>query len=891
MNDAEQRRLEANARREEYWVQWGPYLPERQWATVREDYSANGDPWAAFPHEHARSRAYRWGEDGLLGWCDLQCRLCFSFALWNERDPILKERLFGLTNPEGNHGEDLKEEHHYIDATPTSSWGKGRYRYPQGLFPYEALAQANARASLEDREFELEDTGVFDEQRYFDFDVTYAKVSPREVLIELTAHNRGPEARPLHVLPTLWFRNTWAWGQHEEDATEEPSLVGREGRIDAEHPTLGAYTLELDPRDRDGAEVLVTFNESNAELLWGAPSRRPQQKDAFHRRVVNGERGAVALDGRGTKGCFHLKMTVPARGSRTVRLRLFEGSVEAERPASSAFGADFDRVLDARRGEADAFYDGVISPRASAEERAVARQAYAGLLWTKQFYYYVPRDWLDGDPAQPRPPKGRTRNQDWAGHLYNRDVLSIPDKWEYPWYAAWDLAFHMVPMARIDPFFARAQLELFLREWYLHPNGQLPAYEFHLSDVNPPVHAWASLTVHRLLAEQGHSDPRFLQHVFQKLLMNFTWWVNQKDEQGDNLFEGGFLGLDNIGLFDRSKPLPTGGRLEQSDGTAWMAFYAASMLEISLELAKQDRSYEDLASKFFEHFLSIASAINALGGDGLWDERDGFFYDHLNVHGQSAPLRIRSMVGIIPLFAVCVVEQPLLDRLDGFTRRSNWLIRHRPDLAEAWGTWVQPSAHGATPRRMLSLLSADKLRRVLSIVLDEREFLSPFGVRSLSKRHEREPFVFRSGAEQLEVRYVPAESDSRMFGGNSNWRGPVWMPVNYLLIESLEHLHEYFGDDLRVECPTGSGRWMNLHEVALELCARLSRLFLPDASGRRPCHTSERWVEDEHLRALPLFYEYFHGDSGRGCGASHQTGWTALVAECIERVARERRQR
>ncbi len=880
-----------NAKREAYWVQWGPYLPERQWATVREDYSSNGDPWAYFPHDHARSRAYRWGEDGLLGWCDLQCRLCFAIALWNERDPYLKERLFGVTNPQGNHGEDLKEEHHFIDATPTSSWVRGRYRYPQQRFPYEALVAQSARRSRAEPEFELEDTGVFDEQRYFDVDVTYAKVSPREVLIEITVHNRGPEERALHLLPSLWFRNTWAWGQNEEDVTDEPQLVGRDDRIDAEHPTLGAYTLELDPRDAQGAEVLVTFNESNAERLWGAESRRPQQKDAFHRYVVDGERAAIAADRRGTKACFHLRLTAPARGTRVVRLRLFERSIEAERPAAAAFGAAFDAVIDARRGEADEFYASVIDARATDEERAVARQAYAGLLWTKQFYYYVPRDWLEGDPAQPKPPEGRTRNQEWAAHLYNRDVLSIPDKWEYPWYAAWDLAFHMVPMARVDPFFARAQLELFLREWYLHPNGQLPAYEFHLSDVNPPVHAWASLTVFRLLRELGHEDRRFLRHVFQKLLMNFTWWVNQKDEQGDNLFGGGFLGLDNIGLFDRSKPLPIAGRLEQSDGTAWMAFYAASMLEISLELSREDPSYEDLASKFFEHFLAIASAMNSLGGDGLWDERDGFFYDHLDVGGTKTPLRIRSMVGIIPLFAVCVVDDGQVEQLEGFTRRASWLVRHRPDLAEVWGTWVRPCDRSGTRRRLLSLLSPERLRRVLAIVLDEQEFLSPYGVRSLSKRHEAEPFVFRSNAQRIEVGYVPGESDSGMFGGNSNWRGPVWFPVNYLLIESLEHLHEYFGDEMRVECPTGSGQWMNLHEVSLELCARLSRIFLQDERGQRPCHSSERWARDEHLRDLPLFYEYFHGDTGRGCGANHQTGWTALVAECIERVARERARR
>lgn len=879
--DAESLRLLEDQGRTANWKRWGPYLSERQWGTVREDYSADGSAWDYFPHDQARSRAYRWGEDGLLGICDRECRLCFALALWNGRDPILKERLFGLTGPQGNHGEDCKECYFYLDSTPTHSSMKALYKYPQAEFPYARLREESARRGKADPEFELEDTGVFDGGRYFDVSAEYAKASPDDVLIRLTAANRGPEAAVLHLLPTLWFRNTWSWGCGHEGCWPKPFLRRDEdGTLLAHHATLGGFRLAVDaPPGQAAPEFLFTENETNTARLFGAAGAGAYSKDAFHDYVVGGRTDAVNPKAQGTKAAVYYRPVIPAGGQVTIQLRLC-ADTEAR---SRSFGKAFDQVFAKRLQEADEFYATRIPRRLSEEERRVARQAYAGLLWTKQFYCYIVPDWLAGDPEQPPPPEPRKqgRNRDWP-HLHNRDVISMPDKWEYPWYAAWDLAFHTLPFARIDPAFAKEQLVLFLREWYMHPNGQLPAYEWALSDVNPPVHAWACWRVYKITGPPGKRDRLFLSRVFHKLLLNFTWWVNRKDVEGKHLFAGGFLGLDNIGLFDRSKPLPNGGHLEQADGTAWMAFFCATMLSMALELAREDPAYEDVASKFFEHFVAIADAMNTLGGTGLWDEQDGFYYDRLHVDGRVVPTRIRSMVGIVPLFAVEVLEDHVIDRLPGFRKRLQWFLDNRKDLArhisymEAEG----PSGHG---HRLLAIPSRERLERVLRRLLDESEFLSPYGVRSLSRYHKENPYVCRTGGQENRVAYVPGDSDSGMFGGNSNWRGPVWFPVNYLLIEALERYHHFYGDAFRVECPAGSGTQMNLAEVACELAGRLRRIFLPDAEGGRPCHGGgRRFADDPHWRDLVLFHEYFHGDTGRGLGASHQTGWTALVARLLE---------
>jgi hypothetical protein len=879
--DAESLRLREDRDRTANWKRWGPYLSERQWGTVREDYSADGSAWTFFPHDHARSRAYRWGEDGLLGICDRECRLCFALALWNGRDPILKERLFGLTGPEGNHGEDCKECYFYLDATPTHSYLKALYKYPQPAFPYDRLVEENRRRGKAEPEFELLDTGVFDEGRYFDVVVEYAKASPNDVLIRITAANRGPEAALLHLLPTLWFRNTWSWGCSHEGCWPKPFIRRAEdGTLRAQHATLGRLRLAAAPLTEGTALVfLFTDNETNAPRLFNGPGASAYAKDAFHEYVVNGRTDAVNPNGQGTRAAAHYHLQVPAAGQVTVQLRL---SAEEE-ATPQPFGPTFDQVFADRIREADDFYAARIPPGLANEERRVARQAYAGLLWTKQFYHYVIKDWLGGDPEQPAPPEARTqgRNHDWE-HLYNRDVLSVPDKWEYPWYAAWDLAFHMLPLARIDPAFAREQLVLFLREWYMHPNGQLPAYEWALSDVNPPVHAWACWRVYKITGSPGHRDRLFLSRVFQKLLINFTWWVNRKDVEGKHLFAGGFLGLDNIGMFDRSQPLPNGGQLEQADGTAWMAFFCATMLSMALELAREDPAYEDVASKFFEHFVAIADAMNTLGGTGLWDEQDGFYYDRLQTNGSVISTRIRSMVGLIPLVAVEVLEDDVVERLPGFRKRLQWFLENRQDLAQHI-SYMEGRGAAGRGRRLLAIPSRARLERVLHYLLDENEFLSPHGIRSLSRFHKDHPHVCWTGGQENRVAYVPGDSDSGMFGGNSNWRGPVWFPVNYLLIEALERYHHFYGDALRVDCPTGSGRSMNLAEVACALAARLTRLFLPDAQGRRPCHGGERrFAADPHWQDLILFYEYFHGDNGRGVGASHQTGWTALVARLLE---------
>jgi hypothetical protein len=870
--DPETLRLQEDARREKNWKRWGTYLSERQWGTVREDYSANGDAWSYLPHDHARSRAYRWGEDGLLGICDREGRVCFAMALWNGRDPILKERLFGLSGPEGNHGEDVKEQYFYLDSTPTGSYAKALYKYPQAEFPYGALVHHGR--GKEQPELEILDTGVFDGGRYFDVFVEYAKESPNDLLIRITAANRGPEPAALHLLPTLWFRNTWAWGRDGESSWPA-GTIRRDGDrvLAADHPGLGRLRLAAATVPE---ALLFTGNETNTERLFGAPNAPPYVKDAFHRYVIEGRRDLVSPEGVGTKAAFHYRLELPAGGEASVDLRLW---MEEEAP-DEPFGEPFARTFDLRRREADAYYAGKLEPGLSEEGSRIARQAFAGLLWSRQFYHYVVADWLDGDPGQPPPPAERKsgRNAGWR-HLHSRDVISMPDKWEYPWWAAWDLGFHTLAFAKADPEFAKEQLLLMLREWYMHPNGQMPAYEWAFSDVNPPVHAWACWRVYKMTAPRGQRDRLFLERAFQKLLLTFTWWVNRKDDEGNHLFSGGFLGLDNIGAFDRSRPLPGGSSLEQADGTAWMAFFCITMLSMALELARKDPAYEDVASKFFEHFVAISDAMNSLGGTGLWNEEDGFYCDQLRIDGRRLPVRLRSMVGVIPLFAVSALDEDVIfRRLPGFAKRMRWFLRNRQDLARNISFMESPRRPGDTVH-LLAIPSRERLERVLRYVLDESELLSPYGVRSLSRHHLEHPFEIEVGGEVNRVRYVPGESEDFLFGGNSNWRGPVWFPVNYLLIEALERYHYFYHDTFKVECPTGSGRMMTLNEVARELRRRLASLFLADSEGRRPCFGGDpRFAADPHWKDLLLFHEYFHGDDGRGLGASHQTGWTALAA-------------
>jgi hypothetical protein len=883
---AEKLRLDEAASRARNWKRWGPYLSERQWGTVREDYSGGGACWEYFPHDQARSRAYRWGEDGLMGLCDREARLCFALALWNGKDPILKERLFGLTGPEGNHGEDVKEQYFYLDSTPTHSYMKALYKYPLAEYPYARLVEENRGRGKHDAELELADTGAFDQDRYLDVFTEYAKASPNDILIRITVANRGPEAARVHVLPQLWYRNTWSWGRSAEGYWAKPK-ISRAGAAElvAEHETLGRFRLAVAPGP-DGASptLLFTDNETNVAKLFGTPAAAPYLKDAFHEYLIHGRKEAVNPAEVGTKAAAHYALEIPAGGKTVLRLRLFAEDEAPKQP----FGYDFQWGFEQRIREADEFYDSRI-PAASEEERRVVRQGYAGLLWSKQFFYYVVKDWLDGDPSQPAPPLERRegRNHAWP-HLHNRDVISMPDKWEYPWYAAWDLAFHMIPLAKIDPHFAKEQLVLFTREWYMHPNGQLPAYEFAMGDVNPPVHAWACWRVYKMTGPRGQRDRVFLRRVFNKLLLNFTWWVNRKDAEGNNLFSGGFLGLDNIGVFDRSQPLPTGGHLEQADGTAWMAFYSATMLSMALELASDDPAYEDMASKFFEHFIAIVDAMNDFGGSGLWDEQDGFYYDQLHVDGKEIPLRVRSLVGLAPLFAVELLEDDVVDRLPGFKKRMRWFIENRQDLARH----ISHCSRGCGEGSGLSLLaipSRERLERMLRYMLDEREFLAPGGIRSLSQIHREQPYVFKVEGREHRVDYVPAESNSGLFGGNSNWRGPIWFPMNYLLVEALERYHRFYGDSFKVECPTGSGRLLNLGAVAAEIASRLGRIFLPDEKGQRPCHGNDRrFATDPHWKDLVLFHEYFCGDSARGVGASHQTGWTALAVRFIEDMARSR---
>ena len=878
----EHRRLAEDAGRMANWKRWGPYLSDRQWGTVREDYSPDGSAWDHFPHEQARSRAYRWGEDGLLGITDRQCRLCFALALWNEKDRILKERLFGLTNAQGNHGEDVKELYYYVDSTPTHSYMRALYRYPQARYPYEELVAENGRRGKPDREYEIEDTGVFAENRWFDVHVEYAKASPADVLVRITVTNRGPDAAPVHVLPTLWFRNTWSWGRHEEGTDPAPRITLRQdGVLVAKHSVLGEQLLAV-----DGAqEILFTDNDTNAPRLFGTPPAKDRRfKDAFHDRVVKGDAGAVRADRTGTKAAAWFRMVVAPGASQVLRLRL----VEAAAAPRSMFGPGFDDVFTLRRHEADRFYETVIPEGTTHEERAVARQAYAGLLWSKQFYYYSVHDWLQGDPAQPKPPAARMngRNADWK-HAFLRDILSMPDKWEYPWFAAWDLAFHMMPMARVDPDFAKRQMILLLREWYMHPNGQIPAYEWGFGDVNPPVHAGAVWRIYLETAAYGHRDVAFLESAFQKLLLNFTWWVNRKDVDGNHVFAGGFLGLDNVGVFDRSRPLPSGGRLEQADGTAWMSFYAASMLGMALELARRNPVYEDIASKFFEHFITIAHAMNNIDGEGLWDEQDGFYYDHLHVDGRVIPLRVRSVVGLVPVLAVDVSEAKDFDRLPNYVKRAQWFVRNRHDLAEQISNLVK-SPDGKL--WLLALTTRDRLIRVLRRMLDPEEFLSPYGIRSLSRAHRDEPFVFELGDEEFRLSYEPGDSQTTAFGGNSNWRGPVWFPLNMLIIRAMRRFGRFYGESLRVECPTGSGNYTNLDSVASEIERRLASLFLAGEDGVRPCDGGRPAAEGDFPGPDPvLFHEFFDGDTGRGLGASHQTGWTALVTRSFESIAEKRR--
>ena len=874
----EQVRLGEDARREQDWKRWGPYLSERQWGTVREDYSATGQCWKYFPHDHARSRAYRWGEDGLMGLCDRQGRMCFSVALWNGKDPILKERLFGLTGEEGNHGEDVKEAYFFLDSTPTHSYLKGLYKYPQRAYPYERLLAENRRRSREEREFELLDTDAFEGNRYFDVQTEYAKVSPNDLLIRVRISNRGPEEWTLHVLPTVWFRNGWSWGRTGEGYWPKPSIrqTGA-GSVHCEHESLGAFSFEAMTAP---AEWLFTDNETNTERLYGVPNENPYVKDAFDRYVVQGERGAVNPAKAGTKAAAYYRVTIAAGGETELRFRLRADGERRE--------VDFGAIFAERLLEADLFYGFGHADEQVPVELKIAREAYGSLLWSKQFYHFGVLEWLEGDPTKPKPPESRWkgRNAGWT-HLYNRDVVSMPDNWEFPWYASWDLAFHMVAFAEIDPHFAKEQLILLLREWYMHPSGQIPAYEFAFSDVNPPVHAWAAWRVYKISAPAGQRDRGFLERVFQKLLLNFTWWVNRKDVDGNQVFSGGFLGLDNIGVFDRSQPLPEGGVLEQADGTAWMGFYCLTMFAMAMELAVEDPVFEDIASKFFEHFIAIADAMNTLGGHGLWDEEDGFYYDQVRMGGETVPLKLRSMVGLIPLFGVSILHEDRIQRLPGFQKRLTWFLRNRGDLylqismLDACGT-------GEHQRRLLAIPSKERLTRVMRRLLDEKEFLSPFGIRALSAVYRDKPYTLRIDGETRVVSYDPAESTSNVFGGNSNWRGPVWLPVNYLLLEALERYHHFYGDEFRVECPVGSGKMLTLRQVAQEINRRLCTLFLPDAEGRAPWQGGREIWKDPHWKGMRCFNEYFDAETGRGCGAEHQTGWTALIARCMQDLLERR---
>ena len=872
------------------WKRWGPYLAERQWGTVREDYSAEGNPWTYFTHEDAMSRAYRWGEDGLLGITDRECRLCFALALWNHRDPFLKERLFGLTGPEGNHGEDVKELYHYLDSTPTHSYMRALYKYPQAAFPYEQLRVENARRGFQEREYEILDTDAFKEDRYFEIIAEYAKAADNDILIRVTATNRGPETAPFTLLGQLWMRNTWSWGCTHEGCELPPDMRGLgAGRIEVPHDTLGDFTFYAAPAPGQATPppIIFTNNDTNNQALFGSPNERGHVKDAFHRYLVHGESEALSPRAHGTKAAAVHELILAPGASVELHFRLGQhGQIPIEP------WLDFEAVFAQRLAEADEFYNDIVPGETTVDRRLILRQACAGLLWSKQFYHFSIADWLDGDPAQPPPPTARLhgRNAEWR-HLFNRDIISMPDKWEYPWYAAWDSAFHMVTMVQVDPVFAKSQLTLLLREWYMNPNGQLPAYEFEFSDVNPPVHAWACWRVYKMADSREERDFEFLASAFHKLLINFTWWVNRKDPHGMNLFSGGFLGLDNIGVFDRSQPVPNGGQLAQADGTAWMAFYCGTMLSIALELARRDISYGDVASKFFEHFVSISEAINHFGGSGLWDEQDGFYYDQISFGDhETVPVRIRSIVGLLPLCAVELFDNDLLESMPAFGKRVDWFLKHKRDLAT--NTSYCEMERDRNPNlRMLAIPTKERLRRALGYLFAEDEFLSPYGIRSLSQYHREHPYKLSRGGQEWTAAYTPGESDSGLFGGNSNWRGPIWFPINFLFIEALQKYHHFYGDGFTIEFPTGSGEQLTLDQIAIRLSRRLIALFEVDAQGSRPALIDDvAYKDNPHFQEHLLFHEYFHGDTGEGLGASHQTGWTSLVAKLIiEDAARDQR--
>ena len=858
------------------WRNWGPYLSERAWGTVREDYSADGEAWDYFPHDHARSKAYRWGEDGLAGISDYEQYLCFGLALWNGNDPILKERMFGLTGNQGNHAEDVKEYYYYLDSTPTHSYMKMLYKYPQHAYPYADLIQENQRRGYHDYEYELLDTGIFDEDRYFDVQVEYAKDTADDILIQIQITNHAPDDAVITVLPQIWFRNTWSWGYDAgplKDVPNKPHMHLNQTTIVADHPTLGTYYLYTN----DTEEFIFTENETNHERLHNTKNESPYVKDGFHRHIVNGEDEAIHPDQIGTKASPVYRLTIKSGAVETIHLRL--SNTEHNEPFTT-----FVKTLSTRQEEADEFYDSIHHQGMNEDQKRLQRQAFAGMMWTKQFFYYDVEQWLDGDPVF-TPPEERNsgRNSEWR-HLNNADIVSMPDKWEYPWYAVWDSAFHCIPLAMIDVDFAKKQLLLFTREWYMHPNGQLPAYEWKFGDVNPPVHAWAAWRVYEM---DGKQDKVFLKRIFNKMLINFTWWVNRKDANGRNVFQGGFLGLDNISLFDRSSALPTDGYIDQSDGTSWMGFYSLTMMNIAIELAHDDSSYEDMAIKFFQHFLQIADAMSNevhSGEVGLWDEEDKFFYDVLRLpDGATVPLKVRSLVGLMPLIAIETIGQPTLDALPDLARSMRWMMSHRPDETENLYSEHIPDYGEA---HIFSIPTPERLKQILSYMLDESEFLSEYGIRSLSKFHEDNPYTLNFGSEAFSISYVPAESLSGLFGGNSNWRGPIWFPINYLLIESLRKYHRFYKEDMRVECPTGSGNMMTLDEVADELSRRLLNIFLKDDDGKRAVFGGiERFQNDPNWADHILFYEYFHGDNGAGLGASHQTGWTGLVTALLDQIS------
>ena len=883
----EEFRLAESRTRKRHWKRWGPYLSERAWGTVREDYSPHGNAWEYLSHDHARSRAYRWNEDGLAGISDRRQMICFALALWNERDPILKERIFGLTGNEGNHGEDVKEYYFYLDSTPSHSYMKYLYKYPQMEFPYAKLVEENRRRDKSQPEFELLDTGVFDEDRYYDVFVEYAKADIEDILIKITVTNRGPEAADLRVLPTIWFRNTWSWGNRARRPKLHKARPAPNPVIELSLSQLNQTQSETLWLHCEGSpELLFTENETNARRLFGIENLTRFVKDGINDHVVHGAKDAVNPEHVGSKAAAHYKLSLGSGETVVIRMRLADAGFKGK----NAFAA-FDKTFALRQHEADEFYATVIPQNLSADAQNVMRQGFAGMLWSKQFYHYVVKDWLRGDRDNPSPPQERQkgRNHQWT-HLYNADVISMPDKWEYPWYAAWDLAFHCIPLALVDSDFAKEQLTLMLREWYMHPNGQIPAYEWAFGDVNPPVHAWAAWRVYKIdKKRRGRGDREFLKRIFHKLMLNFTWWVNRKDAEGMNIFQGGFLGLDNIGVFDRGAPLPTGGYLEQSDGTSWMAMYTLNLLAIALELAKEEPCYEDLASKFWEHFVYIAHAMSHRGhnGMGLWNEEDGFFYDVLKLpDGSQFPMKIRSMVGLIPLFAVETLEPEVLDRLPDFKRRLEWFIDNRPDLTEKFACM---RSEGMGERRLLSITNENQLRRILHYMLDEREFLSQYGIRALSQFHRDNPYALHVNGTEHRVDYEPGESLTGLFGGNSNWRGPIWFPVNFLLVESLQKFHHYLGNDFKVEFPTGSGNMKTLWDVASELSRRMTNIFLRDEKGHRPVFGKlKKFQADPHWRDLLLFHEYFHGDSGSGVGASHQTGWTGVITKLMQQSGESR---